>query len=96
MVDGNTHTHTHTMSSVNTPALNYGRQNKRRACKLYQQNSEKHYSCFVTKTTGLHVRSDILFIGASSNALIECKCHGKGLLEIKCQIQSQSESLGER
>ena len=71
-------------SSVNTPALNYGRQNESRARKLYQQNSEQHHNCFVIKTTGLHVRSDLPFIGASPDALIECKCHGKGLLEIKC------------
>ena len=57
-------------SSVNTPALNYGRQNESRARKLYQQNSEKHRSCFVIKTTGLHIRSDILFIGASPDAFI--------------------------
>ena len=36
------------------------------------------------KATGLHVRSDIPFIGAFLDALIECKCHKKGLLEIKC------------
>ena len=71
-------------SSVNTLAVNYGRQNESRACKLYQQNSEQHHNCFVIKTTGLHVRSDIPFIGAFSDALIECKCHRKGLLEIKC------------
>ena len=72
-------------SSVNTLALNYGRQNESRACKLYQQNSEQHHNCFVIKTTGLHVRSDIPFICAFPDALIECKCHRKGLLEIKCK-----------
>ena len=71
-------------SAVNTPALNYGKQNQSRARKLYQQNSEKHHNCFVIEATGLHLRSDVPFIGASPDALIECKYHGRGLLEIKC------------
>ena len=35
-------------------------------------------------THRLHVIRSVPFIGASPYALIECECHGKGLLEIKC------------
>ena len=70
-------------SAVNAPVSSYRKQNENRVRKLYQQNSEKHHNCFVIEIIGLHVISDVLFIGGSPDARVK-KCHGEGLLEIKC------------
>ena len=40
----------------------------------------------MSKTTGLHVTSDVSFIGTFP-VLIECQCCGKCLLEIKCPYE---------
>ena len=33
--------------------------------------------------TGLHVKAKMLFLGPSPDFLVSCKCHPKGILEIK-------------
>ena len=36
------------------------------------------------QNTGLHINVDFSYLGASPDSLIQCDCHGKGVLEIKC------------
>ena len=69
-------------TSPNTPALKYGRECEEIARSEFSKAAD-HENLSI-QTTGLHIRSDVPFLGASPDALIDCSCHGKGLLEIKC------------
>ena len=35
------------------------------------------------QNTGFHINAEFSYLGASSGSLIQCECHGKGVLEIK-------------
>jgi len=45
---------------------------------------ESQHTDFKVTTTGIHVNATYLFLGASPDGLVECTCHGQGLVEIKC------------
>ena len=36
------------------------------------------------QNTGLHINAKFPYLGASPGSLIQCDCHGKGVLDIKC------------
>jgi len=42
---------------------------------------------------GLFINSEWLFIGASPDSIVECSCHGKGTLEIKCPYCHRDEDI---
>ena len=47
----------------------------------------------VISTSGFHISLDHQFLGASSNALVECKCCGNGMVEIKCPYNCCNKTL---
>jgi len=49
-----------------------------------------HHDGFALKDTGLHVLKDKPYLGAPPDGLVECNCHGKGVLEIKCPYKYQN------
>ncbi|XP_071142126.1 uncharacterized protein [Mytilus edulis] len=53
---------------------------------LYFQNYKKKtkHKCAKISLCGLHVSKAHPFLGASPDGIINCKCCGKGLIEIKC------------
>ncbi|XP_057309027.1 uncharacterized protein LOC130647255 [Hydractinia symbiolongicarpus] len=79
---------------ANTPALNYGRQCENKARTQFEEIFKKEHTCGLLRFTGLHVRADIPFLGASPDALINCTCHGEGLLEIKCPYKYRNGLSG--
>ena len=40
---------------------------------------------------GVFIKSEWLFIGASPDGIVECSCHDKGTLEIKCPYCHRGE-----
>ena len=52
--------------------------------------SRQHIS-FHCSETGLHVYKENPYLAASPDGIIECKCCGKGLLEIKCTFSLRHE-----
>ena len=44
---------------------------------------------------GFCVSAKYPFLGASPDALIDCKCCGKGVVEVKCPLCAQESSLTE-
>ena len=44
----------------------------------------KHHKNIEFHETGLHVLESHPYIGASPDMLVECECHGPGIVEIKC------------
>ena len=71
--------------SVNgTLATKYGIENEDKAREKYFKIISEHHKNFKIILTGLHVNEKFPEIGASLDAFVECYCHEKGLVEIKC------------
>ena len=71
-------------TTPNVPAITDGQENKERAWTQYKTLSLQERQNFVIQNTGLHINVEFPYLGASSDNLIQCDCHGKGVLEIKC------------
>lgn len=66
------------------PAMEYGLNWESVARDCYTELSTQLHMNFTVATTGLHVNSKFKFLGASPDGLVDCTCHGSGVLEIKC------------
>ena len=53
------------------------------AKEAYKSEMAEHCD-FLMRSCGFIVDKDILYLGASPDALIECSCCGHGVLEVKC------------
>jgi len=64
--------------------IKWGTDNESAAFSKYaEQVKDKHIN-FSCRKVGLLIDGDNVFIGASADGLVECDCHGRGTLEIKC------------
>ena len=73
-----------TFINPNIPALKYGRDMENHAAeKLLHLVKEKHCSVKMVEC-GLFLEASKPFIGASPDRILECDCHGKVCIEIKC------------
>lgn len=52
--------------------------------QAYMESIATQHEEFQLSSAGLFVDIDMPYIGASPDGIIECKCHGKGALEVKC------------
>ncbi len=65
-------------------AMKYGLSNEPRAkLALNQIMKKRKHQKFTASDTGLMIH-ETPYIGASPDLLVECACHGKGIVEIKC------------
>ena len=71
-------------TTPNISAITYGQENEKRAWSQYKTLSLQEHQNFVIQNTGLHINAEFPYLGASPDGLIQCDCHGRGLLEIKC------------
>lgn len=72
---------------IDTPATKYGKEMETTARDSYfNENTSKHDNLTIT-STGLHINQKYPFLGASPDGILNCSCHGKGLLEIKCPFK---------
>ena len=71
------------MNKFTTTATEWGCQHEKFGIPDYQARITSHEQ-LVTSKSGFHISLDHPFLGASPNALVECKCCGKGVMEIKC------------
>ena len=65
-------------------ATQWGINKEPLARKAYEQRCKKDHSHFSVTEVGLFVSVKYPFLAASPDGLVECACHGKGCLEIKC------------
>ena len=69
--------------NVCTGPMKKGKKWEEKAFHKYKEVTEKEHDNFRITKSGLVVGKHI-FLGASSDGLIRCDCHGDGVLEIKC------------
>ena len=62
-------------------------------CELYYDKMKNNHKTFTGNTTGLLTDEDHPILGASSDGIVTCSCHGTGLLEIKCTYKFRNETI---
>ncbi|XP_033098536.1 uncharacterized protein LOC117102393 [Anneissia japonica] len=66
------------------PAIQWGRKHGDTAAKHYENFVQNHHMDSSISKTGLWISQEHLFIAASPDALVSCRCCGSGVVEIKC------------
>ena len=66
------------------PALQYGRHMEEVAKQVYFKHFQENHQNATIRDCGLFIHISKQYLGASPDALVECSCCGKGVLEIKC------------
>ena len=74
-------------------ATRYGKKEEPKAIKAYNTYMQKSHSNVNVSSCGLHVSHETPFLGASPDGVLECDCHGKRLIEVKCPITLRSRSI---
>ena len=62
-------------------------------CELYYDKMKNNHKTFTGNTTGLLTDEDHPILGASSDGIVTCSCHGTGLLEIKYTYKFRNETI---
>lgn len=75
--------------NVQTAAMKHGISMEPHAADKYRQVMKAQHKQFKAVKTGLVLYKPHPYIAASPDLLIECKCHGKGLCEIKCPYSNR-------
>ena len=72
-------------------SVEHGKQHEPVARGKYVGIMSRQHISFHCSETGLHVYKEYPYLAASPDGIIECKCCGKGLLEIKCPFSLRHE-----
>ena len=70
-------------------------EHEKNALKAYKTKMLTSHEELNITYCGFYVSIEHLFLGASPDALIECKCCGLGVVEIKCPLCAQESSFTE-
>ncbi|XP_061168610.1 uncharacterized protein LOC133177717 [Saccostrea echinata] len=73
-------------------SVEYGKRNESVARERYVDHMTSCHPSFKCAETGIYVYKDFPFFAASPDGISECKCCGKGLVEIKCPYSSRNET----
>ena len=63
------------------------------ACELYYNKMKNNHKTVTVSTTGLLIDEDHPILGASSDGIVTCSCHGTRLLEIKFTTNFRNETI---
>ena len=77
-----------------TPVTSWGCKHEKEALLAYKSWMTSHEG-FTLSSCGFFVSIKHPFLGASPDALIQCDCCGKGVVEIKCPLCNCELSFGE-
>jgi len=78
-----------TMDISHIPVIKWGIEKEDIARREYIAKMSSMHQGFQCTLAGLVVNPQYPFLGASSDALIECSCCGQGIVEIKCPYSGQ-------
>ncbi|XP_041920946.1 uncharacterized protein LOC121684885 isoform X2 [Alosa sapidissima] len=73
----------------------WGLQNEDTARESYWKAMQDLHIDFHITASGLMINPDLPWIGASPDGVVTCKCHGMGVLEIKCPFTANGRTLKE-
>jgi len=70
--------------NLHTKYIRCGCEHERTAYYTYKDVAIKNHENFEIREAGLFVDVSIPYLGTSPDGIINCKCHGMGVLKIKC------------
>ena len=79
--------------SFKSKATACGCQHEQKARNLYFKTCNSQHESFSVKASRLVINREWPFIGASPDGIINCSCHGKGVLEIKCPFFHRESTI---
>lgn len=82
----------HRFSSVYTE---WGLCNEEKARQAYIHAVQDKHSNFTLKPSGFHVPPEYPFMGATPDGIVQCECHGRGCVEIKCPFTKSHVSVND-
>ena len=77
--------------SIQTWQMKYGIAMEYHAKKMYKLNHSKLHKNFKIIESGLVISDTHPWIGVSPDSIVECDCHGRGVIEIKCPASIKNE-----
>uniref|UniRef100_A0A1X7SP42 PHD-type domain-containing protein n=1 Tax=Amphimedon queenslandica TaxID=400682 RepID=A0A1X7SP42_AMPQE len=83
----------HCFRSIST---SWGCEHETSAIAEYKLKEGSRHIDFVTSNSGLVIHPSYPFMGASPDSYVECKCCGKGVVEVKCPYSCKEKLLNER
>ena len=66
------------------PAIQHGKKNEPKAIQVLLQTLKKTHANVRYQDCGLFIDNEMPYLGASPDGIVECSCHGKVLIEVKC------------
>lgn len=79
-------------TDIDSNALEWGNKKENHALQLYSRVNKKcHIKPSILKK-GLHIDREKPFIGCSPDAIFQCKCHGRKIVEIKCPYSKRFDN----
>ena len=79
--------------SFTRKATSWGCSHESEAREIYLKTSKSQHGDFSVAECGLFNNTEWPFVGASPDGIINCTCHGRGVLEIKCSFCHREASL---
>jgi len=76
-----------------TKATEWGCSHENQAREPYLKANQQKHQNFRVLDNGLFINPEWPFIGASPDGIIDCLCHGRGTLEIKCPYCHRGEDI---
>ena len=80
-------------SKISTPTKKCGQDNKENAFKFFYTEEVSTYHAFKAAKCGTFLGKIKSYIDASPDGIVICKCHGKGLIEIKCPYSIRKKKI---
>lgn len=75
------------VNKIKHAAVTWGIENEERAKKVYEEEEKGNHCGFSLQKSGFIIRPDIPYMGSSPDGIVDCKCCGRGCLEVKCSYK---------
>ena len=79
--------------SFSSKQTDWGQKHEKVARELYLKTQKQYHSDLTVADSGLVINPRWPFIAATPDGIIDCKCCGKGVLEIKCPYSHRDETV---
>lgn len=79
--------------SFSTLAMEYGKEREHLARNLYSTDCASKHDDVKIELSGLIINKELPHLGASPDAIVQCRCCGKGLVEIKSPYKYKNQTI---
>ena len=76
-----------------TTSTRWGTEHEKDAITEYCAQNKDSHSCFTFSSCGLIINSSYPHLGATPDGIVQCKCCGNGVVEVKCPYVCKDKSI---